>query len=66
MERFKEITEEMNSLYDKKNKDYGNSFDESIDKFGIIAAIVRMSDKFNRICNLVKNNSEVKDESLRK
>jgi len=65
MERFKNITKEMESLYEKKNKDYGSSFDESIEKFGLTAAAVRMSDKFNRVCNLIKNNPEIKEESIR-
>lgn len=36
----------------RKNHDYGNSFDESLDQFGIIASIVRMSDKMKRLESL--------------
>lgn len=33
----------------KKNSDYGDSFEMSLDKHGIVASIVRMSDKMNRL-----------------
>ena len=58
--------EELIKIFEKKNKDYGNSFEESLEKHGIIAAIVRMEDKMLRLSNLSKNQSEqlVKDESI--
>ena len=34
--KFKDITEEMNALYERKNHDYGNSFSETFRKLGII------------------------------
>lgn len=65
VEKFYELTHEMATTYLHKNKDYGNSFDKSIDQYGLVAAIVRMSDKMNRLDNLIKSsNQEVKDESL--
>ena len=36
----------------RKNHDYGNSFEESLDQFGIVASLVRMSDKMNRLASL--------------
>lgn len=65
-EKFKEITSEMNDIFARKNKDYGNSFSSSIDEFGPIAGVVRISDKFNRLKTLINSpdKSEVKDESL--
>ena len=61
-----QIANVMTDLYARKNADYGNSFDESLDKFGIIAAMVRISDKVNRLKRLVINPKEaqVKDESI--
>ena len=48
-----------------KNEKYGNSFEVSVDKYGLIAALTRMSDKFNRAENLILNNDEgTSDESL--
>lgn len=64
--KFKEITDEMSALYERKNHDYGNSFSETYSKLGIVSAATRMLDKMNRIVSLVtKDKHEVKDESLR-
>ena len=64
--KFKDITEEMNALYERKNHDYGNSFSETYRKLGIVSAATRMLDKMNRIVSLVtKDKQEVNDESLR-
>ena len=64
--KFKDITEEMNALYERKNHDYGNSFSETFRKLGIINAATRMLDKMNRIVSLVtKDQQKVNDESLR-
>ena len=64
--KFKDITEEMNALYERKNHDYGNSFSETFRKLGIISAATRMLDKMNRIVFLVtKDQQKVNDESLR-
>ena len=49
----------------EKNQAYGDSFTESVDKFGKTVIAVRLSDKFNRICNLIKRGELKKnDESL--
>jgi len=65
MVEYKDITDIMNATYLKKNNDYGNSFDKSIDKYGVIAALVRMSDKWERLNNLLLHTkSEVTDESI--
>lgn len=64
--KFKDITEEMNALYERKNHDYGNSFSETFRKLVIISAATRMLDKMNRIVSLVtKDQQKVNDESLR-
>ena len=50
----------------KKNSDYGNSFEESLDKHGIVASIVRMGDKMNRLEALTDDSKtqQVGSESL--
>lgn len=50
----------------RKNHDYGNSFEESLDQFGIVASIVRMSDKMKRLESLTdeKKTQQVGSESL--
>lgn len=63
--RFRDIIDEMAKTYEKKNADYNDSFRISVRKYGNIAALTRISDKFNRIENLILNgNAQVKDESL--
>lgn len=55
----------MGDVFAAKNKKYGNSFEISLDKYGIIAALTRISDKFNRFENLIINNDKgTDDESL--
>ncbi|MFI3729496.1 nucleotide modification associated domain-containing protein [Vagococcus fluvialis] len=54
---------DLEQTYLAKNKDYGNSFEESLNEFGEVAGIVRIGDKFNRAKNLSKNKANVKDES---
>lgn len=76
---FKNITSKMAETYEKKNHDYGDSFSKSLDKFGLVASVVRMGDKMNRIESLinksiqnpaypsvsVKDVNLVKDESIK-
>lgn len=63
---FKKYTDKLAETLLDKNQDYGDSFSRSVDKFGIIAAVVRLEDKFNRLENLTANGGKekVKDESL--
>ena len=56
MEHIDKILDDMKELLNKKNQDYGNSFHNSYVEFGIIASIVRLSDKFNRLKSLTKGN----------
>lgn len=63
-EIFKSITERMLETYKKKNADYGSSFDKSMNEFGLMSAVVRMSDKMERLKSLVKKDAKVKDESV--
>ena len=65
VERHKEMCKKLNKMYEAKNKDYGSSFHDTYKQFGAVAAITRMSDKWNRILTLSKgNNPAVKNESL--
>jgi hypothetical protein len=52
-------------LYKKKNETYGDSFGKSVEKYGLIAALTRISDKFNRAENIILGaKNQVPDESL--
>lgn len=52
--------------FKRKNHDYGNSFEKSLDTFGLVAGIVRMNDKFERLLSLTQGNKNalVGSESL--
>lgn len=62
----KELTTYLSSLYELKNNKYGDSFGKSIRKRGLVSAIVRMEDKWNRLDNLATNKEDGSDtdESL--
>ena len=54
--------ESMQKAYDENYQtftDYGNSFEESLNEFGEVAGIVRISDKYKRLVNLTKNENNV-------
>lgn len=61
-----EISELQLETYRKKNADYGNAFEKSMDEDGLLVAKIRIGDKIRRINSLIKNNGEgkVKDEKL--
>ena len=66
VEHHMEIVSEMNKLYERKNKDYGDSFHMLFLEEGMAMARIRLSDKLNRFKTLTKSDSqEVKDESIR-
>ena len=65
--RHLEIAKSLNHLYDTKGHDYGDSFGETYHKLGIISALTRISDKYNRLISLATKPEEerkVKDESI--
>lgn len=65
VEKFTEITNNMAKTYAAKNHDYGNSFEQSLDKFGLVASVVRLGDKMNRIESLTNKEAKVNDESIK-
>lgn len=59
------ICAELTNTYKKKNADYGNSFSRAVEKYGLVSALTRISDKFNRLESLILHKEqEVKDESV--
>lgn len=58
------ILNEIKQLHNRKNADYGDSFDKTLDEFGLVASATRMSDKFNRFKSLIKNPAQVSDEKI--
>jgi hypothetical protein len=65
IDKMKKLDAEMLQTYKDKNHDYGNSFEKSLNEFGLIAFVVRASDKMERIKQLSKAEAKVKDESLK-
>nr|DAX93081.1 MAG TPA: Nucleotide modification associated domain 1 [Caudoviricetes sp.] len=54
------------NVFCRKNHDYGNSFEKSLDTFGLVAGVVRMSDKFERLVSLndLNKDAQIASESL--
>lgn len=66
IEEHKKLVDFVHDVYVRKNHDYGDSFGKSFKKYGIIAALVRMEDKWNRLENLAGGTKQkVMDESIR-
>ena len=66
VERHNQICNYLTQLYEKKNRDYDDSFGKSYKEYGMAMPCIRLEDKLNRLKALtVKNQSqEVLDESI--
>lgn len=67
-QKHEELCKILNDTFKRKNADYGDSFGEMFQELGIITAVTRIGDKFNRLKSLVKKPKKeqmVKDESIR-
>lgn len=66
--RHKQLLSQLHETYLQKNTAYGNSFHDTYVDLGIIAAITRIADKFNRAKTLAKDratgNIDIGDEPL--
>lgn len=62
---YHKLCEKIQETYERKNADYGDSFTRSLDKRGLVAAIVRMEDKMNRFDTLIDKPRRVGDESIK-
>lgn len=51
-------------IYAAKNKDYGDSFGEGFQEYGLIMPSIRLDDKLRRYKQLIKQEAEVKDEGI--
>lgn len=60
------LLRQIHDTYIKKNHDYGDSFSKSFKKYGLVAAMVRMEDKWNRLDNMASGaEQKVADETIR-
>ena len=63
-ENMQNAHDELLQTFVDKNADYGNSFESSLEEYGLIAALIRMDDKMGRLRTLIKSEAKVKDESI--
>lgn len=63
--RHQELCDQIHDTYIQKNKAYGNSFGDTYEKLGIISAVTRITDKYNRLVTLATNSGiDQGDESM--
>lgn len=66
VEKHAEICTQLNSLYERKNHDYGDSFGISFKEEGMAMVRIRLGDKFNRFKTLSRGAElQIKDESIK-
>lgn len=63
--RFRGIIDRMYDTFKKKNADYGNSFRELYEECGMTYAYGHMREKLERVRSLMKNEAQVKGESMK-
>lgn len=64
-QRHMELCNDLNETYKAKNIAYGDSFGKTFQELGVISAVTRMYDKFNRIKALSCGaDNQVKDEAI--
>lgn len=65
IEKHKKLCNDLHDLYVRKNAAYGDSFGDTFNKLGIISAITRITDKYNRLVTLATNPKiDPSDESI--
>lgn len=65
-DKFRQITNEMVELCEKKDKDYGQSTHDTFVKYGAVSYLVRIEDKLNRARTLIqKQEQAVTDEKIK-
>ena len=66
MKTHSDICTELTRVYTAKNQDYDDSFHKSYLKYGMVMALIRLTDKLNRLEKLSESKTQsVKDESIR-
>ena len=66
LKQHESLLRQIHDTYIKKNHDYGDSFSRSFKKYGLVAAMVRMEDKWNRLDNMASGaEQKVADETIR-
>jgi Nucleotide modification associated domain 1 len=65
-QRVDKVSSEVIDIVKRKNKDYGNSYEIMVEKYGLVALLIRFQDKLGRLDSLVLKGQEqkVSDESI--
>lgn len=53
-EHYKCIQDRLSATYSAKNDDYGDSFEKSLNEWGLQAGAIRIGDKYHRLTNLIR------------
>lgn len=59
-----DVCRQLVDTYNRKNADYDNAFNKSMDEFGLVSAAIRLSDKLNRFKSLINKEAQIKEESI--
>lgn len=66
LKNYEETLSELANTFFLKNERYGNSFTDTMEDYGLVASIVRITDKFNRMTTLFQNRKlDCDDEPLK-
>lgn len=66
LENYETTLSELANTFFLKNERYGNSFTDTIEDYGLVASMVRITDKFNRMTTLFQNRElDCDNESLK-
>lgn len=63
-DRLEEIAKDMCELLAHKNEAYGGAFEDDLDEFGLLPAVVQMGHKMKRIKTLVQGDISDNGESI--
>lgn len=60
----KKLTDGIHQMFLKKNRDYGNSFENSLDEWGLLPSVIRIQEKLDRTKTSLKKELLVNNESI--
>ena len=61
---FRNVTEQLCTLYLEKNERYGDSFHKQFIEYGLLCPVIRLSDKLERVKTLLKKGYDCGDETI--
>lgn len=65
IDKHKQMCDALHEIYKQKNAAYGDSFGDTFKRLGIISAVTRITDKYNRLVNLATHKDiHTGDESI--